>query len=829
MLDQPEESQLSWLDGQAAECGREVVDEVRALLKSLQRHDQALEMLTPMAALDALETGGRFEPGQQVGGWQIEQLMASGGQGSVYRARRSDAEFEQTGALKVLNSRLADPAATRRFQRERQLLASLDHPGIPTLLDGGVLDDGSPWLVTEFVDGKTLSAQTRQSPLKPSGLVDLAIELCAALSHAHRQLVAHLDLKPGNVMLDSQGRVRLLDFGIARMVDADALVLTGQAYTPAFAAPEQINQQTASTATDIYGFGAVLLSSLTGKPPFSAPDVSGLLAQVVNAEPQVPDHCPADLAAIILRCMRKQPGARYPSIDGVKADLEAYREGLPVSARAGNWRYRLAKRITRNKAASAAIILLSTVTLVAGAVYVRQQAQVREQRDLAQQEAVRANAMVDFLEQSLSVLDLSINADPTLEEFLRSATERTSEIDDPVARARIVMMLSLARSAQGQRNAAIEGARQALPFIETTDLAGSEMHVTALTMLSSGELEAGRMEQAESFARRAHEMAAMSPDRVPREHLLAAAGQLAWALMEQEKDDEIGALVEHYLPAMDQTTNAAEFDHYAMLAIMAGNVEPSPHRQYALAKATYERQQSQFPQLARYRIREAVILGRRALALSQLDEALGLFEEAEQVVKRSVEGPPLNASFAIIQQAAIHRKLGHFAKARQTLKRADPLVAPQGYRLQQFLMAEQIMLAVDTGRYEEAKALLQSVPAEQFDRARTTGVALAGAKARWLWATGQPSVRVIETAPDSVDAQIAGLLERCRYEQSSELTLNDFTQPSLAQRVALALQARCGGEEAVAGQLLQALQQQLGADHWMVKVAQVDVLAGVEA
>ncbi|MEM6576325.1 MAG: serine/threonine-protein kinase, partial [Pseudomonadota bacterium] len=185
---------------------------------------------------------------------QIGDRLGSGGQGMVFHATRSGEGFQQRGALKVLVGRLANDDSLRRFKRERRLLASLDHPGIPTLLDGGVLDDGSPWLVVELVDGQILSDRLKHGVLSPRAAADLVINLCGILSHAHQRLIAHLDLKPGNVMLEPGGGVRLLDFGVARLLDdaSGHTEQTGAAFTPAFAAPEQIDLGPTGTATDIY-------------------------------------------------------------------------------------------------------------------------------------------------------------------------------------------------------------------------------------------------------------------------------------------------------------------------------------------------------------------------------------------------------------------------------------------------------------------------------------------------------------------------------------------------------------------------------------------------
>ncbi len=794
-----------------------MVGQVEALLGALARQGGALDSLTPGGVLADLDDAEALDEHQQIGAWRVGKPLGSGGQGTVYAVTRSGEGFEQSGALKLLNSRLANPSALRRFERERRLLASLDHPGIPTLLDGGVLEDGSPWLVVELVQGETLSSRLRQAPLPQDEAVDLGISLCDTLSHAHQKLIAHSDLKPGNVMLDQGGRVRLLDFGIARLVDdaSHAIAQTGPAYTPAFAAPEQINQQPATTATDIYGAGAVLLAALTGHPPFTADNVSAQLNQILREEPQLPARLPTDLAAIILCCLRKEPSQRYASIDALQADLRAFREGQAVSARAGGWRYRFGKLVARHRAASAALGLLLMGGLASAGVYVSQQSAIREQRDLAQLEAERANSMLDFVEKALAGLDSNLNSSPTVGQFLRQAVDQSEEISDPVARARLLNLLGLALHGQGETAAATQAMALALPLLESTELRGGDLHVNALLALSDEAIANGRTAEAIRLSEEALDLARKENSPVTLEYELSAVGQLSWALAENGENDRVRELTAPYLDAMQEIANDEEFNAYGMISIMAGRVAESDERRYELASQMHDAVLEAFPDRPAVHVREKVVLGRRALALGSAAEALRLFEEAEAAARAATDGEPFVASYAIMQQAAIHRTQGDFARSSERLAVATPLVASQGQRMEQLLAAEQILLAVDANQLDKASKLLAEQNQSPPNPGTSAAQALGEAKARLLLAQGAAAEAVKAAAPGSLHARIAGLRESCSFVDEPEPQESDM--PSLSYRLWKMASARCAGEPAEAGQLRDELVRQLGATHWMVQ------------
>lgn len=295
--------------------------------------------------------------GVQLGAWRIVGEVGRGGMSRVYEARRVDGKFDQRVAIKVLRAGLDTPADVQRFHSERRILAALDHPAIARLLDGGVTPDGRPYLVLEYVDGVPLDAWCTQHKLDTEARLRLMQDVAEATQSAHRRLVVHRDLKPSNILVDAHGRPRLLDFGIAKMLDPDTATPATETQTgtrqrwlsPAYAAPEQFTGAPVTTATDVYQLGAVLYELLTGRVPY--PDHTTGDNAARRDEPAPPSTVKAnvgrDLDAIILKAMRHEPEARYATAADFAADLQRVIDGDPVQARVGERAYRWRRRLRR--------------------------------------------------------------------------------------------------------------------------------------------------------------------------------------------------------------------------------------------------------------------------------------------------------------------------------------------------------------------------------------------------------------------------------------------------------------------------------------------------
>ncbi|MBE2187762.1 MAG: serine/threonine protein kinase, partial [Rhodothermales bacterium] len=303
-----------------------------------------------------------------LGPYRLLRELGRGGMGVVFLAERNDGAFEQQVAIKVL--RFADPARAERLDRERHILAVLDHPAIARLRDGGHTPDGQPYLVLDYVDGTPLLDYARERPLHDR--LRLLVDAADAVAYAHQHLIVHRDLKPSNLLVDPSGQVKLLDFGIAKVLtDDDTITGGGSPFTPAYAAPEQRRGEPITTATDVYALGALLHELATGlrleRPPAST-------------------TMPSDVHAIVQRATEDAPADRYPSAAAFREDLLRYLSGQPIVARPPTFRYRATRFVQRNRLASVLAVLVAAALAVALAQG------LRAQRALADAQTARDRA-----------------------------------------------------------------------------------------------------------------------------------------------------------------------------------------------------------------------------------------------------------------------------------------------------------------------------------------------------------------------------------------------------------------------------------------------------
>lgn len=356
--------------------------------------------------------------GTLAGPYRLERLIGEGGMGQVWLAARADGLYQRRVALKLLRPGLADPNLRLRFTRERQILARLEHPHIARLLDAGLTREDQPYLALEYVEGEPITDWCRARAMSLDACLDLFLQTCQAVSHAHANLIVHRDLKPSNILVTPLDEVRLLDFGIAKLLDTAELspdqTRTGlRTFTLHYAAPEQILGEPVTTMTDVYSLGVVLYELLTGEKPYRLKRNSDAEWEeaILNADPLRPSltvqrsetedrdaqqqrrlsrALSGDLDNIVLKALSKQPELRYPSVEAMALDLARYREGKPVFARPQSLGYRLRKYVLRHRWALSTTLL---VTLVLSSALVIVAWQARQ----AVQEASRAQALQDFV------------------------------------------------------------------------------------------------------------------------------------------------------------------------------------------------------------------------------------------------------------------------------------------------------------------------------------------------------------------------------------------------------------------------------------------------
>ena len=365
--------------------------------------------------------------------------------GTVYLAVRGDDEFQKRVALKVLRRGMDTDAIVQRFRHERQILASLEHPFISGLLDGGTTADGLPYFAMEFVEGQPIDHYCEARQLDTAARLQLFRKVCAAVQHAHQNLVIHRDIKPANVLVTADGTPKLLDFGIAKLLNpgvGETLALTAEGVplmTPEYASPEQVSGAPVTTATDVYSLGVLLYELLTGRRPYrltdrTLPEIVRVICDSVPERPSTAVTTPApavepdagaggrrfadpqrlkrrlagDLDNIVLKALSKEPARRYASVDQFSEDIRRHLDGLPVIARKGTVRYRLAKFVRRNRIAVAAASLV-LAALIAGIIGTAWQARIaRRERALAERrfDDVRKLANVALLDIHDAIKDL---------------------------------------------------------------------------------------------------------------------------------------------------------------------------------------------------------------------------------------------------------------------------------------------------------------------------------------------------------------------------------------------------------------------------------------
>ena len=399
------------------ECGDDLGlrDEVQSLLDA----DRSSNHLLDGSALDlAPPLAAPLTPGRQIGSYRALEAIGHGGMGAVYRAERVDGGFDQQVALKLLHRDMETPELRARFLAERQLLARLSHPNIARLLDGGVTEEGRPYFVMEYVEGLPITLYCRQRDSSVDEILRLFVVVIDAVSYLHRNLVVHRDLKPSNIFVDHEGRVKLLDFGIAKLL-AEELgedqTRTGQLLmTPGYAAPEQLQGAPVTTATDVYALGVVLYELLAGGRAY---EVAGLtptqLERTVCVDtPARPSstvrdsrrrrHVAGDLDNICLKALAKEPERRYATAGQLGEDIRLHLSGLPVRARPATFGYLARKAIRRYRPQLTVAAAALAVLIVLGAWFTHR---IAHERDLARREAARTTQVAKFLSSLFRVSD----------------------------------------------------------------------------------------------------------------------------------------------------------------------------------------------------------------------------------------------------------------------------------------------------------------------------------------------------------------------------------------------------------------------------------------
>jgi len=448
----PEQDQLQFLR-QACATDSQLYESAVAELYS-RPHSRQEWFLDPPSSLEHSEDSAQEHPtrtGQRIGAYRVIRSLGEGGMGEVFLAERADAQFNQQVAIKLVRRGLLSSQAQGRLRLERQILATLDHPNIARLFDGGTTEDGTPYIVMEYIDGEPIDTYCDRRCLTIEARLKLFQAVCAAVHRAHQNLIVHRDLKPSNILVTAEGTPKLLDFGIAKWLDDRQTMHTVavthadfRVMTPDHASPEQIRGEPITTASDIYVLGVLLHELLCGFKPFSvrglrfaeleraiceddAPSPSAaigmardsghssieqLAAQRGATPARLQRQLRGDLDNIVAMAMRKEPERRYSSVEQLNADIDRLQRGLPVIARPDSWSYRSGKFIKRHGAALglgaaflALLIGFSVTTLIQSKRVAQERDIATRQRTIAEAERVRAETVSEFLVESFTLAD----------------------------------------------------------------------------------------------------------------------------------------------------------------------------------------------------------------------------------------------------------------------------------------------------------------------------------------------------------------------------------------------------------------------------------------
>jgi serine/threonine-protein kinase len=617
----------------------------------------------------------RAQPDRRIGPYRVLREIGQGGMGTVYLAARDDDEYQKRVAIKVVRG-VDSAEVVRHFRRERQILAGLEHPNIARLLDGGSTEDGLPYLVMQHVEGLPIDRFCDERKLSVRERLELFRGVCAAVQHAHRNLVVHRDIKPANVLVTADGAPRLLDFGIAKILNpdlaSDAATATGLSMTPDYASPEQARGGPITTATDVYSLGVVLYELLTGHRPYrlKSREPLAVLKAICEQEPEKPStavtreeagqatdgaapprtaetvsrtregtperlrrRLRGDLDNIVMMALRKEPQRRYGSVEALSEDIRRYLEGLPVEAHKPTAWYRGSKFLRRHAVGVAAAAVVAVVVVGFAVTMAVLSARVARERDRAEKAAARAGAINAFLLDTLGSANPfeGRGRDTTVLEALRLAAAKLEGAfpGQPDVEAGVRYTIGVTYLRLGRFDEAERMLRSAIRLLGDQPGEDGPAHADALSALGILRQDRGDLVEAEALLRRA--LATIRRQRTggePGRDEIDSLANLALLLQEREEWDEAEAMMREVLArdreilAPDDAGVAMDLNNLGLLLVRRGRAaEGEPLLKEAVA------------------ILEKAGSGALSIALGNLGEALragGRCAEAEPVLARGV-------------------------------------------------------------------------------------------------------------------------------------------------------------------------------------------------
>jgi tetratricopeptide (TPR) repeat protein len=727
-----------------AACAEDAVlrAEVESLLAS---YEQAGSFTAAPALHDGLrlleQTESEFAPdtmlGRHIGPYQIVRAIGSGGMGAVYLAARADEAFQKEVAIKIVKPGPDTGLIIRRFYSERQMLASLDHPNITRLLDGGKTEDGLPYFIMEHVEGQPIDQYCDAARLDLKERLRLFRKVCSAVECAHRSLIIHRDIKPANVLVTAAGVPKLLDFGIAKLLnppaEAVAREMTAPAVrlmTPEYASPEQVRGENVTTVSDVYSLGVLLYQLLTGARPYrlAGNTPAEIERSICDQAPERPSvaagrvlgrRLRGDLDNIVLMALRKEPQRRYGSVEQFSEDIRRYLDGQPVAARPDTTGYRAIKFIQRNKAWVATAVVFFFMLTGGIAITLWQTHVVRGERDRARLEQAKAARINAFLQEMVGYSGVAGGSpnqkshDATVADMLDDAAQRveTELADQPEVKAEMLGTIGGTYMTQAKYDLARRYLREAYTF--DVQLYGQDAWQTAGVMHSLGDISylAGDYAAADSWFLKALPIFRRHANDADFEirMLLAMLSDAAFVKRALGRLDEAEALWREVLtyaprlPAKYRSQGMAPKTFLAQLYVDRGDIEKAD----ALASEA-SRELREFGG-DRFSLAQSLIdLGNIRRLEQRYGEADSLIQEGTNLYAQAQGGDHPNVAFGLTTLAMSRYDQGRYALAEQEARRALKIVEklPKGHYYAGARLALGLIVN-KTGRSHEAEPLLR--------------------------------------------------------------------------------------------------------------------------
>lgn len=679
-LQEPADQRETWV---AENCRDE--PELAADLLELLQYDAEQTGGLASSIATAKSRASESAIGTSVGHYRITDKIAEGGMGVVYAGQRDGADFDQRVAIKVLHSHLHDPVAQARFVAERRILATLSHANIARLVDGGMTAGGLPYIVMEYIEGENIADYCSRNKLDNTSIIRLIIDVCGALQYAHNQLVIHRDIKPSNILVDASGAPRLLDFGIAKLLEQDGSdgELTRaehRALTPLYASPEQLGSRPVSTAADVYGVGLLLYRLLTGRLPYTPTsdhprDIEAAIlsmpaeapsSAVTRADATVPRKwmqrqkkaLRGDLDTILLTALRKEPERRYPTVDALADDLRRYLEQLPIRARGDTFAYRARKFVGRHR-----LPVALTGLLVASAIGITTfyTARLNTEREVAQQTAdFLTGLFVDSGHYQRSQEGL------TVAELVSTGADKVASDTslDPLVRARLLGTITQVLTNVSQLERAEALIVEALSIYEKIE--SPVDHINALRTLSNLRLAQGRYEQGLAVLDEARKMAETTTGK---QSLTVARIACSSAYLYYRNGD-YDAMYENTTFALERYQALLPEDDYEFRCPYSSlatyhQVVGEPRKAIEYEKQVLELVSAR---LGPDDIRLAAALQHIGITLTDLGdyrEAIDYYRRAVEVLRRVSDGSDWQLPLYMYPLAHTLGKLGHYEEAHR--------------------------------------------------------------------------------------------------------------------------------------------------------------------